>query len=112
MFASLLFYLANWRYMLTNPLTLVIAVFVIWMFAHALRNREWLWAVWNLTNWKPKIRSVAGQQNQFTILAPNGNWQGAPQPMCDPHEPRNFIYPYFSGRKTTDFNLQVNENNT
>ena len=45
MFASLLFYLANWRYVLTNPLTLVIAVFVIWMFVHALRNQEWLWAV-------------------------------------------------------------------
>lgn len=45
MFASLLFYLANWRYVLTNPLTLVIAVFVIWMFVHALRNHEWLWAV-------------------------------------------------------------------
>jgi predicted ATPase len=76
------------------------------------RNRLNVPADWNLTNWKPKIRSVVGQQNQFTILAPNGNWQGAPQPMCDPHEPRNFIYPYFSGRKTTDFNLQVNENNT
>lgn len=45
MFASLLFYLANWRYVLTSPLTLVIAVFVIWMFVHALRNQEWLWAV-------------------------------------------------------------------
>jgi hypothetical protein len=45
MFASLLFYLANWRYVLTSPLTLVIAVFVIWMFVHALRNHEWLWAV-------------------------------------------------------------------
>lgn len=45
MFATLLYYFENWRYVLANPLTLVIAVFVIWMFVHAVRNREWLWAV-------------------------------------------------------------------
>ncbi|HUZ06053.1 MAG TPA: hypothetical protein VMV89_01050, partial [Candidatus Paceibacterota bacterium] len=45
MSASLIFYLANWRYVLTSPLTLIIAVFVIWMFVHAVRNGEWLWAV-------------------------------------------------------------------
>jgi predicted Zn-dependent protease len=27
-----------------NPITLAIGVFQIWMFVHALRNREWVWA--------------------------------------------------------------------
>ncbi len=32
-------------YLLTNPVMLVLTVFQIWMFIHALINREWLWAV-------------------------------------------------------------------
>src|SRR5580692_11609115 len=28
-----------------NPITLAIGVFQIWMFIHAIRNREWIWAL-------------------------------------------------------------------
>lgn len=69
-------------------------------------------ASWDIRTWKPKIRSIIGTNNQLTIFAPNGQWQGiAQQPICSVNEPRNFIYPYFSGRKATQFNLQINENN-
>ncbi|HEX9046699.1 MAG TPA: tetratricopeptide repeat protein [Verrucomicrobiae bacterium] len=42
MFASLLSVLA---YLMLNPLWLAVAVFQLWMLIHALRNREWLWAL-------------------------------------------------------------------
>jgi hypothetical protein len=45
MFASLLNLLGNWSYFLANPISLAIAVFQLWMFVHAIRNGEWLWAV-------------------------------------------------------------------
>lgn len=47
----MLFNLANWHAILTNPLTLAIFVFQIWMFVHAVRNREWIWAVFILVGW-------------------------------------------------------------
>jgi len=47
----MLFNLANWHAILTNPLTLAITVFQIWMLVHALRNREWIWAVFILIGW-------------------------------------------------------------
>lgn len=100
-------------------------------FANGIRvgaqNREIIWSIsdpdseilrfpanWDYRNWSPKIRFVNGAQtNQYTVLAPNNAWQGVPStPICSPTEPKNFIYPYFSRRKTTDFNLQINENNT
>jgi hypothetical protein len=31
--------------LLANPVSLAIVVFQIWMFVHAVRNREWIWAV-------------------------------------------------------------------
>jgi len=45
MFASLLNLIWYWRFLLANPVTLAIAVFQVWMLIHALRNREWVWAV-------------------------------------------------------------------
>jgi hypothetical protein len=44
MFTTLLYYLENWRDLLTNPLMLVVVVFWIWMLVHAIRNQEWIWA--------------------------------------------------------------------
>ena len=45
MFASLLNLISNWGFLLTNPVTLAIAAFQIWMLVHAIRNREWVWAL-------------------------------------------------------------------
>jgi hypothetical protein len=50
MFATLLFYLENWH-TLANPLTLAIIAFQIWMFVHAVRNRQWIWAVFIFIGW-------------------------------------------------------------
>jgi hypothetical protein len=51
MFASLLNDFSNWSYFLTNPLWLVMTAFQIWMFVHAVRNREWIWAVFIFIGW-------------------------------------------------------------
>ncbi|HUC83651.1 MAG TPA: tetratricopeptide repeat protein [Candidatus Acidoferrales bacterium] len=45
MFAALLNLIGNWSFLLTNPVTLAIVAFQVWMLIHALRNREWLWAL-------------------------------------------------------------------
>ena len=45
MFASLLNLLGNFSYWLQSPVFLAIAVFQLWMFIHAIRNGEWLWAL-------------------------------------------------------------------
>jgi hypothetical protein len=45
MLASLLNVLGGWEYLLTNPIFLLITIAQIWMFIHAVRNGEWLWAV-------------------------------------------------------------------
>lgn len=51
MFASLLTLLEYWPILLENPLTLALTVFQIWMLVHAIRNREWIWAVFLLFGW-------------------------------------------------------------
>jgi AAA15 family ATPase/GTPase len=69
---------------------------------------------WNIQGWKPKFNHI-GEPNrgEFTVLAPNGNFEAVrQQPICHQNEPANFIYPYFSRRKTTQFNLQINKTNT
>ncbi|HEY1662759.1 MAG TPA: tetratricopeptide repeat protein [Verrucomicrobiae bacterium] len=43
--------LLHWQGLLANPLTLALLVFQIWMFVHALRNREWIWAVFIMVFW-------------------------------------------------------------
>jgi hypothetical protein len=45
MSASLLNLAGNWSYLLANPIALAIAVFQLWMLIHALRSREWVWAI-------------------------------------------------------------------
>jgi hypothetical protein len=34
-----------------NPITLAVTAFQIWMFIHAVRNREWIWAVFLFIGW-------------------------------------------------------------
>jgi len=51
MFASLLNNIEDWRLLLTSPVGIIITVFQIWMFIHALRNREWIWAVFIVVGW-------------------------------------------------------------
>jgi hypothetical protein len=45
MFASLISNLAAWGLLLVNPFLLLPIVFQIWMLVHAIRQREWIWAV-------------------------------------------------------------------
>ncbi len=51
MFASLLTLLANWSFVFTNPVWLVMTAFQLWMLVHAIRSREWLWAVFIFIGW-------------------------------------------------------------
>jgi len=48
MFATIIYWIEDWRFILTNPIWLVMTAFQIWMLIHAIRNREWLWAVFIL----------------------------------------------------------------
>lgn len=43
--------LEDWQYLFTSPLSLALTVFQIWMLIHALRNREWLWALFIFFGW-------------------------------------------------------------
>ena len=51
MFASLLTDFTAWSYLLTSPVWLVMTAFQIWMFVHAIRNREWIWALFIFIGW-------------------------------------------------------------
>lgn len=51
MFALLPTTLLNWQFLLADPVWLVITIFQIWMFIHAIRNREWVWAVFIFIGW-------------------------------------------------------------
>ena len=51
MFASLITNLLNPGYLIHNPWLLIVTAFQIWMFIHALRQREWLWAVFIFIGW-------------------------------------------------------------
>jgi hypothetical protein len=51
MFALLPSTLLNWQWLLENPVSLGIFIFQVWMFIHALRNREWIWAVFIFIGW-------------------------------------------------------------
>jgi len=50
-FSSLITRLANWDYLLTSPLWLAMTVFQIWMLVHAIRQREWIWALFIAIGW-------------------------------------------------------------
>src|SRR5216110_254363 len=45
LFASLISDLANWQFVLTNPVFLLMTAFQLWMFIDAVRREEWIWAV-------------------------------------------------------------------
>jgi len=51
MFASLLSGFEDWQYLLASPLWLIVFAFQIWMFVHAVRNGEWIWAVFIFIGW-------------------------------------------------------------
>ena len=51
MFASLITYVLNPGYIIHNPLLLVVTAFQLWMLVHAVRNGEWLWAVFIFIGW-------------------------------------------------------------
>jgi hypothetical protein len=51
MFTSLLNNIQNWPALLTNPIWLLVTAFQLWMLIHALRNREWLWAIFIFIGW-------------------------------------------------------------
>jgi hypothetical protein len=51
MFASLITNALNPGYVIHNPLLLVVTAFQLWMFVHAVRNGEWLWAVFIFIGW-------------------------------------------------------------
>jgi hypothetical protein len=51
MFASLLTNIQDWPDLFANPVWLVITAFQIWMLVHALRSREWLWAIFIVIGW-------------------------------------------------------------
>jgi tetratricopeptide (TPR) repeat protein len=49
--ASLISNLFQWRYLLASPFSLVIFAFQVWMFIHAVRQREWIWAIFIFFGW-------------------------------------------------------------
>jgi hypothetical protein len=51
MFASLITNVLNPGYLIHNPWLLVVTALQIWMFVHALRAGEWLWAVFIFIGW-------------------------------------------------------------
>jgi hypothetical protein len=44
MLASIFTNLEYWRYFVTSPVAWAMFIFQIWMFVHAIRNRQWVWA--------------------------------------------------------------------
>ena len=48
---SLINSLGNLDYLFRSPLLLAILAFQLWMLIHALRNREWLWALFIFVGW-------------------------------------------------------------
>jgi tetratricopeptide (TPR) repeat protein len=51
MFASLIGSIENWRYLFASPLALVMTGFQVWMLVHAIRQREWIWALFIGIGW-------------------------------------------------------------
>jgi hypothetical protein len=51
MFASLLNNIGEWHYLLTSPFWLAVTIFQIWMFIDAIRQREWIWALFIFIGW-------------------------------------------------------------
>lgn len=51
MFASLLTNIGSWNFLLTSPFWLVVSIFQIWMLIDAIRQREWIWALFIVLGW-------------------------------------------------------------
>ena len=51
MLGSLFNDVENWDLLFTSPFWLALTAFQIWMFVHALRNREWIWALFIFIGW-------------------------------------------------------------
>ena len=51
MFASLLTSFADWNFYLTSPVWLAVTIFQVWMFVDAIRQREWIWALFIFLGW-------------------------------------------------------------
>ncbi len=51
MFDALLTNIKDWSFLFTNPIWLVMTAFQIWMLVHAIRNREWIWALFIFIGW-------------------------------------------------------------
>ncbi len=51
MLASLFNTIENWDVLFTSPVWLALTVFQIWMLVHALRNRDWIWALFIFIGW-------------------------------------------------------------
>lgn len=45
MFTTLTDLIGNWSFLLTSPFWLVMTLFQVWMLVHAVRNGEWIWAI-------------------------------------------------------------------
>lgn len=43
--------LMNPDYLIHNPWILIVTIFQIWMLVHAIRNREWIWAIFIFIGW-------------------------------------------------------------
>jgi tetratricopeptide (TPR) repeat protein len=51
MAASLISDLIWVKYLLSSPVALIVFAFQVWMFVHAIRQREWVWAVFIFIGW-------------------------------------------------------------
>jgi tetratricopeptide (TPR) repeat protein len=51
MFASLLTNFADGNFLFTSPFWLAVSLFQIWMLVDAIRQREWIWAVFIVLGW-------------------------------------------------------------
>ena len=51
MFASLLTNIESWNFLLTSPFWLAVSIFQIWMLVDAIRQREWIWALFIVLGW-------------------------------------------------------------
>jgi len=51
MLASLISNLTDFEYWVSNPWFALVALFQLWMLIHAIRQREWIWAIFIFIGW-------------------------------------------------------------
>jgi len=68
----------------------------------------------DMAGWTPEFLFLR-KQNQISFAMRKNNppteFVGCSQPICRQREPENFIYPYFSRRKPSTFDLGINRQN-